>query len=63
LMGKRAAQVKDGSISLLERNRQMTKFAPPHRAEEQAQLEVKPAEVGAIVGCDAMASPNPDRWM
>lgn len=39
-----AEQVQSGSISLLERNRQMTKFHARMLAEEQGRLEAKAAE-------------------
>lgn len=39
-----AEQVQSGSISLLERNRQMTKFHAKILAEEQGRLQAKPAE-------------------
>jgi len=42
-----AEQVQNGSVSLLERNRQMTKFHAGIVAEEQARLKEKPAETGA----------------
>jgi hypothetical protein len=40
-----AAQVQSGNISLLERNRQMTKFHAKILAEEQGRLQEKPNEV------------------
>ena len=39
-----AEQVQSGSISLLERNRQMTKFHAKLLAEEQGRLQAKSAE-------------------
>jgi hypothetical protein len=42
-----AEQVQNGSISLLERNRQMTKLHASIVAEEEARLKEKPTEVGA----------------
>jgi hypothetical protein len=42
-----AEQVQSGSISLLERNRQMTKLHASIVAEEEARLKEKPTEVGA----------------
>ena len=42
-----AEQVQNGSISLLERNRQMTKQHASIVAEEQARLKEKPGEAGA----------------
>ena len=42
-----AEQVQNGSISLLERNRQMTKLHAGIVAEEQARLKEKVSEVGA----------------
>jgi hypothetical protein len=42
-----AEQVQNGSISLLERNRQMTKLHANIVAEEEARLKEKPTEVGA----------------
>jgi len=41
-----AEQVHNGSVSLLERNRQMTKCHAGIVAEEQARLKEKPAEAG-----------------
>ena len=42
-----AEQVQNGSISLLERNRQMTKLHASIVTEEQARLKEKPGEAGA----------------
>ena len=42
-----AEQVQNGSISLLERNRQMTKLHASIVAEEQARLKEKPGPAGA----------------
>jgi hypothetical protein len=42
-----AEQVQNGSISLLERNRQMTKLHAGLVAEQEARLREKPAEVPA----------------
>jgi hypothetical protein len=42
-----AEQVQSGSISLLERNRQMTKFHASMLVEEQTRLQAKPGDVVA----------------
>ena len=44
-----AEQVQNGSISLLERNRQMTKQHASIVAEEQARLKEKPGPAGATL--------------
>jgi hypothetical protein len=58
-----AEQVQNGSISLLERNRQMTKFHAGIVAEEQARLKEKPTEVGATVAATQWRLSNPDGCM
>jgi hypothetical protein len=55
-----AEQVQNGSISLLERNRQMTKFHAGIVAEEQARLKEKPGEVGATLAVTQWRLANPD---
>jgi hypothetical protein len=59
-----AEQVQNGSVSLLERNRQMTKFHAGIVAEEQARLKEKPAETGATsLAVTQWRLSNPDGCM
>jgi hypothetical protein len=58
-----AEQIQNGSISLLERNRQMTKFHVGIVAEEQVRLKEKPVEVGATVAATQWRLSNPDGCM
>ena len=59
-----AEQVQTGSVSLLERNRQMTKFHAGIVAEEQARLKEKPAETGATsLAVTQWRLSNPDGCM
>jgi hypothetical protein len=56
-----AEQVQSGSISLLERNRQMAKFHAKMLAEEQGRLQAKPAEVvSASLAATQWRVSNPD---
>lgn len=56
-----AEQVQGGSISLLERNRQMAKFHAAMLAEEQGRLQEKPAEVvNASLAATQWRNSNPD---
>jgi hypothetical protein len=52
-----AEQVQSGSISLLERNRQMTKFHARLLAEEQGRTQAKFAEAKSAEATPAEASP------
>ena len=59
-----AEQVQNGSVSLLERNRQMTKFHASIVVEEQARLKEKPAETGATsLAVTQWRLSNPDGCM
>ena len=59
-----AEQVQSGSISLLERNRQMTKFHAKILAEEQGRLKEKPTEIGATsLAVSQWRLSNPDGCM
>lgn len=59
-----AEQVQNGSVLLLERNRQMTKFHAGIVAEEQARLKEKPAETGATsLAVTQWRLSNPDGCM
>jgi len=59
-----AEQVQNGSVSLLERNRQMTKFHASIVAEEQSRLKEKPTETGATsLAVTQWRLSNPDGCM
>ena len=55
-----AEQVQNGSISLLERNRQMTKFHAGIIIEEQSRLKEKPTEVAASSAASQWRLSNQD---